>query len=187
MLHTDCDKNMIQKDHPKIYVDLSGYAKGLAIDEVARLLDDRGYSNYMAELGGEIRVHGQNANQAPWRIAIEKPDGGDREAQSVIHISKGSVATSGDYRNYFEHDGIRYSHTIDPRTGRPVTHQLASVTVVSEEAAFADAMATALLVLGPDEGFAFAERENIAAYFLLRRASVIEEMRTTSFALLEGQ
>ena len=186
-LHTDCDRRMIRKDHPELYVDLSGYAKGLAIDAVAGFLDERRQQNYMAELGGEIRVRGHNGSQIPWRIAIEKPDGGDRSVQSVFQISNGAVATSGNYRNYFEHEGVRYSHLIDARTGHPVTHQLASVTVVSEEAAFADAMATALLVLGPDEGFAFAERENIAAYFLLRRASVIEEMTTTSFALLESQ
>lgn len=180
-LHTDCEASRIRKDHPDLYVDLSGYAKGLAVDEIALRLDEDGYSNYLAELGGEIRTRGLNASLEPWRIAIEKPDSGDRSVQAGIRISAGSVATSGDYRNYFEHDGIRYSHTIDPRTGYPIAHALASVTVVGEKAAFTDAMATALLVMGPEQGLEFATANGLAAYFLVRTGADFNARMTPGF------
>jgi thiamine biosynthesis lipoprotein len=102
--------------------------------------------------------------------------------QTVVHLSDAAMATSGDYRNFFEHEGRFYSHTIDPRTGYPVTHNGASVTVVADTAAFADAAATALLVLGPDAGMKLAERESIAAYFLLRLGSEFEERMSPLFS-----
>jgi thiamine biosynthesis lipoprotein len=183
-LHTDCSRPAIRKDHADLQIDLSGYAKGLAADEIAALLDQHGISNYLVEVGGDLRARGHNASNAKWRIAIESPDRLGGSVEQIIHISDLSVATSGDYRNFFEFEGQRFSHTIDLRTGRPVTHNLASVTVLGERAAFTDAMATALLVLGPDAGPAFAEQENIAAYFLLRDGSGLTERSSTQFNAL---
>lgn len=183
-LHPDCDRSAIRKDHAELEIDLSGYAKGLAADEIAALLDEAGMVNYLVEIGGDLRTRGQNASLANWRIAIESPETSVSGIEKIIHISDLAVATSGDYRNYFEYEGRRYSHTIDPRTGRPVAHDLASVTVLAASAAYADAMATALLVLGPDVGSAFAEQESIAAYFLFRDGSGIDEWTSTKFSAI---
>jgi thiamine biosynthesis lipoprotein len=116
---------------------------------------------------------------------VEKPADFERSVQTIVHLSNRAMATSGDYRNYYEFEGQRFSHTIDSRTGRPVMHAVAAVTVVSETAAEADALATALLVLGPEDGFDFAESKQIAAYFLLRKDDEIEEKMTTMFASMQ--
>lgn len=180
-LELDCDANRVRKSDPQIYVDLSGWAKGYAVDEVADLLAERQLANFLVEVGGEMRVSGHNSEARNWAVAIEAPSSSRRIPQSVIRITDTGVATSGDYRNYFEYDGISYSHTIDPRTGKPVTHDLSAVTVLQASAAFADAMATALLVLGPEDGPELAENLGIAAYFLIRAESGIEEITTNAF------
>lgn len=182
-LHIDCARPAMRKDIGTVRVDLSGYAKGLAADELAALLDDSGIDNYLVEIGGELRVRGLNAAGEHWRIAIERPDELRRSIAQIIRISNIAVATSGDYRNFFEYAGRRYSHTIDPRTGRPVTHNLASVTVIAERAADADALATALMVLGPEAGPAFAERHRISAYFLIRNGNDFSEMASSRFPM----
>lgn len=181
-LDVDCSKPALRKASPGIHVDLSAFAKGHAVDVVAELLDVRGLPDYLVEIGGEMRMRGTNARSEPWAIAIETPDRAGRSVQTVVHLSDAAMATSGDYRNFFEYEGRFYSHTIDPRTGYPVTHDGASVTVVADTAAFADAAATALLVLGPEEGLKLAERESIAAYFLLRLGSEFEERMSSLFA-----
>jgi len=181
-LHTDCTVPALRKDSPGVYVDLSAFAKGHAVDRVADLLDVRALPDYLVEIGGELRLRGLNGKSERWAIAIETPDRTARSVQTVLHLTDTGMATSGDYRNYFEHDGSHYSHTIDPRTGRPVTHNGASVTVVADTAAFADAAATALLVMGPDAGLALAEQESIAAYFLLRLGSKFDERMSSLFA-----
>ncbi len=183
-LHADCEVPAIRKDRAKLYVDLSAYAKGLAADEIAALLENEDIANYLVEIGGDLRARGHNASNAKWRIAIERPDQPGNAVEKIIHVHDLSVATSGDYRNFFEFEGRRYSHTIDPRTGRPVTHNLASVTVLGESAAFADAMATAMMVLGPEAGMALAEREGIAANLLLRDGGTITEHMSTEFRSL---
>jgi len=181
-LHADCSMPALRKDAPGVYVDLSAFAKGHAADVVADLLDARTLPDYLIEIGGEMRMRGTNARSEPWAIAIEKPDRAGRSIQTVVHLTDSAMATSGDYRNYFEHEGRFYSHTIDPRTGYPVTHDAASVTVIAQTAGFADAAATALLVLGPDAGMKLAEQENIAAYFLLRIGTEFEERMSSLFA-----
>jgi thiamine biosynthesis lipoprotein len=186
-LQTDCLTPAIRKSRPDVYVDLSAFAKGYAVDQLAELLDKQGIENYLVELGGELRLRGHNANSQSWAVAIEKPADFERTVQTVVHLTDQAMATSGDYRNFFEIDDQRYSHTIDSRTGRPVAHNAAAVTVISASAASADGLATALLVLGPEEGFEFAERENIAAYFLIRRGSNIEEIASTAFTVLPQQ
>ncbi len=149
-------------------IDLSALAKGYAVDRVADYLQEKGVSNYLVELGGEVRVRGCATPRRSWRVGIEMPAQGTRRSQRILRLEEGAVATSGDYRNYFLHQGSRYSHTLDPTTGFPVTHSLASVTVVAPSALRADAMATAINVLGPERGYAFAIREGVAAYFLVR-------------------
>ena len=186
-LHTDCARPAMRKDTGTVRVDLSGFAKGLAADELAALLDESGLDNYLVEIGGELRVRGLNADAMHWRIAIERPDELGRSIAQIIQVSDVAVATSGDYRNYFEYAGRRYSHTIDPRTGRPVTHNLASVSVIAERAADADALATALMVLGPEAGPAFAEANRISAYFLLRNGNEFSEMTSSRFPAVQDQ
>lgn len=181
-LQADCAVPALRKEIPGLYVDLSGYAKGYAVDRVASLLDDAGIANYLVEIGGEMRMRGANARRDHWAIAIETPTRGERSVQKIIKLTDTAIATSGDYRNYFEYDGTAYSHTINPLTGYPVAHDAASVTVVADTAAFADGIATALLVLGPKAGLELAEREQIAAYFLLRIGDGIEERMSSLFA-----
>ena len=183
-LHVDCDRPAMRKDHADLHIDLSAYAKGLAADDIAALLDKEGFANYLVEIGGDLRARGHNADNVKWRVAIEQPDEAGGAVARIIHISDRSVATSGDYRNFFESEDQRYSHTIDPRTGRPVTHNMASVTVLADSAAYADALATALMVIGPEDGLAFADKEGIAAYFLLREDNGITERMSPHFRLL---
>lgn len=181
MLEADCNERLVRKDVPDLYVDLSGWAKGYAVDQLAELLDARGIVNYLVEIGGELRVKGINSESRKWAIAIEAPSTSERIPHAVLRVTDTSVATSGDYRNYFTHDDDNYSHTIDARTGRPVTHDLAAVTVVDPSAAYADAMATALLVLGPEAGPALATKLDIAGYFLVRTKTDIHEITTPEF------
>lgn len=159
--------NRLTKTKP-VYVDLSGIAKGYGVDHVAARLDALGVTSYLVEVGGEIRTRGTKPGGEPWRVAVEKPISRERSVQRVLELEDVAVATSGDYRNYYEEDGRRYSHTIDPRTGRPITHHLASVTVVAEQSSTADGLATALEVLGPKKGMDLANREDIAAYFIVK-------------------
>jgi len=183
-LQTRCESPAVRKLSGGIYVDLSGWAKGYAVDQVAALLDRNELSNYLVEIGGELRVRGHNAERLKWAVAIETPSTTRRMPHSVLRLTDTGVATSGDYRNYFEHGGQLYSHTIDARSGRPVSHALAAVTVVNPSAAYADAMATALLVLGPGKGPQRAEELNIAAYFLIRNDTRFETVTTTAFEQL---
>ena len=154
---------------PALRIDLSGVAKGYAVDRVAAALQELGHNSFMVEVGGETKVHGTNERGLPFRIGVERPAvGGVRDLLDVLNLADLAVATSGDYRNYREVDGVRVSHTIDPRTGRPIEHRLASVSVVHASCAFADAMATALNVLGPTAGLALANSEKLAAQFVVR-------------------
>ncbi|NOQ35157.1 MAG: FAD:protein FMN transferase ApbE [Methylococcaceae bacterium] len=177
----DAETSKIKKDLPELYLDLSAIAKGYAVDKVALFLEEQGINDYMVEIGGEVRLKGKNINQGAWRIAIEKPTPEKRMIQKVVPLSNISMATSGDYRNFFESKGIRYSHTIDPRTGRPITHKLASVTILSDTAMTADALATAMMVLGEEQGYQLAEKQQIAALFIIKTADGFEEKSTAAF------
>jgi thiamine biosynthesis lipoprotein len=171
----------VKKDFAELYIDLSGIAKGYAVDKIADYLESLRILNYLVEVGGEMRGKGINARGLPWIIAIEKPVSGERAVERLIHIDDKGLATSGDYRNYFEINGQRFSHTINPETGRPITHKLASVTVISSSSMRADALATALMVLGPERGFAFASRENLAAFFIVKGSHGFLEKNTEPF------
>lgn len=155
-----------RKRHPQLECDLSAVAKGYAVDRAAEALTGLGFSDFLVELGGEVRVRGERPGGGPWRVAIEQPDPDIRQMRASIELRDGALATSGDYRSFYERDGVRFSHLLDPRSGRPVQHGLASVSVVHRQAAFADAWATALSVLGTEEGFALAEAEGLGAYFI---------------------
>tara|TARA_R110002110_G_scaffold66978_1_gene183130 strand:+ start:231409 stop:232479 length:1071 start_codon:yes stop_codon:yes gene_type:complete len=152
----------------QVAVDLSSIAKGYAVDRVAELMHSAGVVNYLVEVGGEMRMAGLSQRGDAWRIAIEQPDSATRSMAAGLALSDVAVATSGDYRNFFEQGGIRYSHSIDPRTGYPVAHDLVSVTVVHPTAMLADGWATALTVLGFDKAWALASAEGLAVYFIRR-------------------
>ena len=186
-LELDPATSTLKKAHGSIYIDLSAIAKGHGVDRIAGYLDSLQLHDYLVEIGGEIRARGVNSEQVAWRIGIEQPVAGQRGVRRVIRLDNTAMATSGDYRNFFERDGIRYSHTIDPRDGRPVSHGLASVTVLHSSAMLADAWATGLLVLGPDEGYATALENGLAAYFIVHhnegfRERFTPELETEIFA-----
>ncbi len=171
----------IRKHRPDVFLDLSGIAKGYGVDRVAELMTARGIEHYMVEIGGEIRVRGLKERDTPWRIAIEKPLSGERSVHTMLALSDIALATSGNYRNFFEIAGRRYSHTIDPTTGWPVDHHLVSVTVLAETSMRADAWATAFQVLGPERGMAIAERINLPVLFVIEREGQFEERVCCAF------
>ncbi|MEP4390829.1 FAD:protein FMN transferase, partial [Marinobacter sp.] len=157
-------------------------AKGYGVDAVARYLKDEGISAYLVEIGGEVQAHGHKPDGEAWRLAIEQPVSEMREVNRVVALDRHAMATSGDYRNYYESDGRRFSHTINPKDGRPISHTLASVTVISEDCMTADALATAFNVMGHDRAKALATRENIAAYFIVRGDQGFETDYTPAFS-----
>ncbi len=164
-----------------LYLDLSAIAKGYAVDELARVLEHEGVTRYLVEIGGELRARGLKPDAGNWRIAIESPLEQGRSVQRVIRVDESGVATSGDYRNYFEEDGVRFSHTLDPTTGRPITHRLASVTVLRSTCAEADALATALTVMGAERGYQYAVENNVAAFFIVKSDAGFVERMTPEF------
>lgn len=178
------DPPALRKTRSDLYVDLSAIAKGYGVDRIAALLRDRGLADALVDIGGELRGLGTNARAEPWRIAVERPEAGARRVFRVVPLRGLGMATSGDYRNFFELDGVRYSHTIDPKTGRPVEHRLASVTVLGESAMSADAWATALLVLGPDDGLALAESRGLAALLIEHDGDGFSAVSTARFEAL---
>jgi len=184
MLHADCSRPAVRKDVTDLMIDMSAIGKGFAADRVAALLISLGYDSFLVEVGGELSIRGFNSRGEPWAIGVEAPLPGSRKPHTVLHLTDTAMATSGDYRNFFEADGELYSHTIDTRTGRPVSHLLASVTVIDEMGWRADALATALLVMGPEEGMAFAEREGMAVLMLIRTDDGVKEKQSAAFAKL---
>jgi FAD:protein FMN transferase len=160
----------VRKLRPDIMCEFSALAPGYAADRLAAILVERGVTDFLVDVGGEFRVQGHNDAGQPWQIAIERPQEQGRAIERLVPISEGAIATSGDYRNYHEVDGQRVAHILDPRTGRPIRHRLASVTVITDLAVRADALSTALMVLGPDEGYALAESLDLAALFVMRAA-----------------
>ena len=164
-----------------IYIDLSSIAKGYGVDQVAKKLEQFGIMSYLVEVGGEILSKGVKPDGEPWRVAIESPNGGHSVVQKVVSLADVAIATSGDYRNYFERNGIRYSHTINPKTGKPITHRLVSVTVIAKNTTLADGFATAITVLGPEKGLAFAEENGLAVYMLVKENLGFVELYSSAF------
>ena len=159
--------NTLTKTANSVYCDPASVSEGYAVDEVAEVLLTMGYKDFMVEVGGEVRCAGKNASGGPWKIAIEKPVEGDRVIQQVVGLNDISLSTSGNYRKFYMVDGKRISHTIDPKTGRPVEHQLASASVLHPNCALADAYSTAIMVLGPEKGLAFAEKLGLPALLII--------------------
>ncbi len=174
----------LKKSQAGVYVDLSAIAKGYGVDQIAQILEKQGVGDYLVEIGGELRSKGVSPRGDSWRIGIERPSDGERTVQQAVTLGSGSLATSGDYRNYYERDGERYSHTIDARTGKPVRHKLASVSVYHDSTALADGWATALMVLGEIDGPALADELGLAAYFLFREGDGFNHHATRDFARL---
>lgn len=172
----------VAKDKSDIHVDLSGIAKGFGVDKIADYLERSGAQHFLVEVGGDMRSRGHNASGKAWQIGIEKPLAGLGHIQQIVPLSGKAMATSGDYRIFFEREGTRYSHIVNPQTGRPVAHALASVTVVAETAMQADALSTALFVLGPDAGLELAKSQNIAAFFIAKDGDNLREFSSPEFA-----
>ena len=172
----------MRKDRGRMQVDLCGIAKGFALDKVGAYLRDAGLRSFLFEIGGEILAAGQNGKGEPWRVGIEKPVADEITIQRVIRLEDAAIATSGDYRIFAERAGERYCHLIDPRTGKPVTHKLASVSVIDPSTVRADALSTALMVLGPDAGPLLAKQEQLAALFIVRTRTGFREISSPAFA-----
>lgn len=158
----------IRKTNATSQINLAGIGKGHGVDRVAQVLKQNGFNDFMVEIGGDLVTSGQNPDGTDWQIGIETPLAFDRRVQKVVGVSGYGMATSGDYRNYFEKDGQRYSHILDAKTGRPVTHNTSSATVLTENAMMADAWSTAMLTLGSQRGLEIAEDHDLAVMFIDR-------------------
>ena len=180
-LHTDESQRLLKKDRSDLYVDLSAIAKGYGVDRLAAYLDSQGFHNYLVEIGGEVFCKGYKENGDHWQIAVEKPLVGERSILRVVPLADQAMATSGNYRNFFELDGTRYAHTLNPQTGWPVQHDLLSVTVLSSSTMQADGWATALMVLGVEKGYDLAMRKNLAVLFVRGSESGIQQTLTPAF------
>ncbi len=178
--HLSVQGNRLSKSIPQLYLDLSSIAKGYGVDFIAEYLQELGIDNYLVDIGGELRTAGFKPAQEQWTLAIERPVAG-QNVQRLIHIGDNGIATSGDYRNYFESEGVRYSHTIDPKTGKPITHKLVSVTVINKSCMLADGLATAITVLGPQAGLKFAEKQQLAVFLLVKEGDDFNEYYTPEF------
>ncbi len=169
------------KDIPDLYVDLSSIAKGRGTDEVASYLESIGINDYMVEVGGEIRAKGKNQQGVAWRIAVEKPVINERAVENIIEPGNMAIATSGDYRNYFEQDGVRYSHIINPKTGKPINNKVVSVTVLNPSCMTADGLSTGLMVLGEVDGIRIANKENIPVLYIVKTKDGFKEYASEAF------
>ncbi|MEX0623828.1 FAD:protein FMN transferase [Saccharospirillum sp.] len=185
-IEVDSTANKLRKSAPR-QLDLSAIAKGYAVDQVASLLEVRGFENYMVEIGGEMRFSGSKPDNMPWRVAIETPDSEQRSVYKVLEVSDGAMATSGDYRNFFEQDGQRYSHTLDPETGYPIRHNLVSATVLGERSVLSDAYATAFMVMGAEDAMTLAGELDLAVYLIQRDGEGYIETLSARFESLFGQ
>ncbi|WP_138466444.1 FAD:protein FMN transferase [Poseidonocella sp. HB161398] len=177
----------LQKTIPGVSLNLSAIAKGQGIDAVGDAVAAAGATRYLVEIGGDLVSKGLNAEDGPWVIGVERPDAASQTVEVIIPVTDLGMATSGDYRNYFEQDGVRYSHIIDPTTGRPITHTTASVTVLADTAMSADGLATALLAMGEEEAMPLAEAEDIPVMFITRKDGAFVTASSSSFDALLAQ
>lgn len=180
-LDFDATTQRISKSDPVVTIDLSGIAKGFAVDKIAQYLNELGITDYLVEIGGELIGKGTNAKQQAWQIGIEQANPLERSVQRIVGLDNIAMATSGDYRNYFEKDGVRYSHTIDPASGKPISHTLAAVTVLHSSAIHADALATAFMVSGPEKSLALANEIGVALYMIIKTNAGFEERYNDRF------
>lgn len=184
-LEVDIAGNRLRKRDPELQISLDSIAQGYTVAVIAQDLENHGIQNYLAEIGGEMKVKGVKSDGSPWRVAIEKPTPMVREVQRILDLHEAAgtaVMTSGTYRNFFESGGRSYSHIIDPRTGMPVTHHLLSATVLDENPTLADAWSTALLCVGETEGARLAELERLKTLFIYREGDQLKEHMSSAFS-----
>jgi len=184
-LEVRLDPPALRKKDGGVTCNLSAIAKGYGVDRIAEYLVGAGFTDFLVEIGGEIRARGRNRSGRYWRIGILAPADITDIYRTVI-LQDTAIATSGDYRNYFEREGVRYSHTLDPRTGRPIGHSLASVSVIHDSCMNADAFATAINVLGPEEGMALAKKNQLAVLMILRTPEGFADSTTPWFDAIIG-
>ncbi|APC14975.1 thiamine biosynthesis protein ApbE [Pseudomonas frederiksbergensis] len=165
--HLRIEGDQLCKDAP-VEVDFGSIGAGYVIDRIAAKLQEMGIDSFIADATGELKAVGKKLDGSPWKIALEEPRDDQQVVERVITLNGNGVSTSGDYRNYFMQDGRRYSHTFDARTGAPITHTLASVTVIHPSTLMADGLSTLLLILGPERGRDYAEKHDIGAFFVIR-------------------
>lgn len=183
--HLRIDGNQLCKD-AAVEVDFNSIAAGYAVDLIAARLEALGIHNYLAEATGELKAAGRKLDGSPWRIALEEPRDDRQVAERIVTIEGYGLSTSGDYRNYFVQGGQRFSHTLDARTGAPVAHALASVTVIHPSAMMADGLSTLLLILGPERGWDYAKKHDIAAFFVIRADTGFVTRTSQAFERLSG-
>lgn len=183
--HLRIEGDQLCKD-AAVEVDFNSIAAGYAVDTIAARLEAMDIHDYLAEVTGELKAAGKKPDGAPWKIALEEPRDDQQVAQRIINVDGYGVSTSGDYRNYFQQDGKRYSHTLDAHTGAPVLHALASVTVIHPSALMADGLSTLLLILGPERGWDYAETHNIGAFFVIRADTGFVTRTNQAFERLSG-
>jgi len=183
--HLRIEGQELCKDAP-VEVDFNSIAAGYAVDTIAARLDAMGIHDYLAEATGELKASGRKLDGSPWRIALEEPRDDQQVAERVLSVDGYGLSTSGDYRNYFQQDGRRYSHTFDARTGAPVLHDLASVTVIHPSALMADGLSTLLLILGPEKAWDYAEKHDIGAFFVIRADTGFVTRTSPAFERLSG-
>ena len=171
----------LQKDLPGMYVDLSTVGEGYATDHLARLVEGNGISNYLVSVGGAVVSRGKNPQGTTWQVAIQKPTDKEDAVQAIVDLQGMGISTSGSYRNYYELDGQRLSHIIDPATGRPITHKLVSATVIAPTALEADGWDTGLMVLGTKKALALAEKEHLAVYLITKEENGFKVSMTPQF------
>lgn len=171
----------VRKARSDLYLDLSAIAKGYAVDQVAALLEAQGMHDYLVDIGGELRARGHNAKGDAWQVGVALPVANIDDIERVLALTDTGLATSGDYRNYFEYQGRRYSHEIDPATGHPITNDVASVSVLHASCMMADAYATGLMVMGAERGLALAEKRGLKVLFLLPDGQHFKARATPDF------
>lgn len=175
------DGQYLQKDLPGMYVDLSTVGEGYATDHLARLIEGNGISNYLVSVGGAVVSRGHNAKSNPWQVAIQKPTDKETAVQAIVDLQGMGISTSGSYRNYYELDGKRLSHIIDPATGSPITHKLVSATVIAPTALEADGWDTGLMVLGTHKALALAEKQHLAVYLITKEGDTFKSYMSPQF------
>lgn len=175
-------RQYLQKDLPHLFVDLSTVGEGYAADHLARLMEQEGLSRYLVSVGGALVSRGMNSGGQPWRVAIQKPTDRENAVQAIVDINGHGISTSGSYRNYYELDGKRISHVIDPQTGRPITHNLVSVTVIAPTALEADGWDTGLMVLGREKAQQVAREQGLAVYMISKEGDGFVTWMSPQFA-----
>lgn len=175
-------QSWLQKDLPELYVDLSTVGEGFATDHLARLMEQQGINHYLVSVGGAVLTRGKNAQGNAWQVAIQKPTDRENAVQAIVDLQGHGISTSGSYRNYYELEGKRISHVIDPATGHPIQHKLVSATVIATTALEADGWDTGLMVLGTEKAKALALRDKLAVYLIFKEGDHFTHWMSPQFA-----